>query len=274
MLKDAEISYSLIPEGELRCIWMDAGIVGFKLCDRKLECEGCPFDAEVRRTRSAALPAETAPEPELSHQPASAEGSTYADVIASRLRELAASHAPDDRMYHRSHFWAQRLDRDVYRIGIDHLAATLLRPVTSIVRSNTPAPVRLHEPFGWIVVSRGTVTLPAPLEGTVIAFNTELLNRPSLIDTDPYGAGWIANISTRPKGRGLQEFVSASDRRGLVVKQSTAMLHAFLKTAGQGRSGIGPTMYDGGTGIVDIESLIGPKPYFDVLSRIFRLPLD
>lgn len=40
---------STIPQGELRCVWMDADIVDYKLCNLKLCCEGCPFDAQIRR---------------------------------------------------------------------------------------------------------------------------------------------------------------------------------------------------------------------------------
>jgi hypothetical protein len=33
-----------MPPGILPCVWMSAGLVSFKLCDREGECEGCPFD--------------------------------------------------------------------------------------------------------------------------------------------------------------------------------------------------------------------------------------
>ncbi|HEX6865334.1 MAG TPA: hypothetical protein VF414_21075 [Thermoanaerobaculia bacterium] len=34
--------------GVLPCVWMSAGLVAFKLCDREGECEGCPFDRAMR----------------------------------------------------------------------------------------------------------------------------------------------------------------------------------------------------------------------------------
>ena len=36
------------PPGALPCVWMSAGLVSFKLCDREGECEGCPFDRAMR----------------------------------------------------------------------------------------------------------------------------------------------------------------------------------------------------------------------------------
>lgn len=37
------------PPGALPCVWMSAGLVSFKLCDREGECEGCPFDRAMRQ---------------------------------------------------------------------------------------------------------------------------------------------------------------------------------------------------------------------------------
>lgn len=36
------------PPGVLSCVWMSAGLVAFKLCDREGECDGCPFDVAMR----------------------------------------------------------------------------------------------------------------------------------------------------------------------------------------------------------------------------------
>jgi hypothetical protein len=36
------------PAGVLPCVWMSAGLISFKLCDREGECEGCPFDRAMR----------------------------------------------------------------------------------------------------------------------------------------------------------------------------------------------------------------------------------
>jgi hypothetical protein len=34
--------------GPERCVWMQAGVVGYKLCDREFDCDRCPFDAALR----------------------------------------------------------------------------------------------------------------------------------------------------------------------------------------------------------------------------------
>jgi hypothetical protein len=41
---DSLLAKDVLPPGVLPCVWMSAGVVSFKLCDREGECEGCPFD--------------------------------------------------------------------------------------------------------------------------------------------------------------------------------------------------------------------------------------
>ena len=41
------------PAGALPCVWMSAGLVAYKLCDRGFECDGCPFDQAMRGARPA-----------------------------------------------------------------------------------------------------------------------------------------------------------------------------------------------------------------------------
>jgi len=43
---------SELPPGILPCVWMSAGVVAFKLCDREGECDGCPFDRAMRSPSS------------------------------------------------------------------------------------------------------------------------------------------------------------------------------------------------------------------------------
>jgi glycine cleavage system H protein len=273
---EADSSYSLVPEGEVQCVWMDAGLVNYKLCDRGLECDGCPFDVEVRRNRDVAAPSvgRKAAATGVPSEGAESSRTSFSYIVAQRLSELTAQPIPEDVLFHRNHFWMRRSDGDVCRVGISHVAAGLLRPVLSIVRSNAPAPVRLHEPCCWLVVSKGTVTVPSPLEGTMLGFNPALLERPSLLDTDPYGAGWMMEISAKLNGRGLREFFPADNSRSLVQRQVDALQGVFTQAFHHRQPPIGATMFDGGTGMADIESILGTQSYFDVVSHIFRIPLE
>ncbi|MDO9349920.1 MAG: hypothetical protein Q7U55_01625, partial [Deltaproteobacteria bacterium] len=47
-----EESYQLIPKKELKCVWMTAGLLSYKLCKYDLQCEKCPLDWELRNLSS------------------------------------------------------------------------------------------------------------------------------------------------------------------------------------------------------------------------------
>ena len=51
------------PPGVLPCVWMSAGLVSFKLCDREGECEGCPFDRAMRGPTPRCSPRTPVPVP-------------------------------------------------------------------------------------------------------------------------------------------------------------------------------------------------------------------
>jgi hypothetical protein len=66
------------PPGALPCVWMSAGLIAFKLCDREGECEGCPFDRAMRQPhRRMPTPACTADR----RQPVSPSGAPAAPPL-------------------------------------------------------------------------------------------------------------------------------------------------------------------------------------------------
>ena len=44
--------YSIIPDGDKKCIWMDAGVTGFKLCDLNFKCDTCEFNKEITQKQN------------------------------------------------------------------------------------------------------------------------------------------------------------------------------------------------------------------------------
>ncbi|MBS4028682.1 MAG: hypothetical protein KGZ58_08590 [Ignavibacteriales bacterium] len=42
---------NIVPASELKCVWMDAGIVAYKLCERKYRCENCPLYAAIHKNK-------------------------------------------------------------------------------------------------------------------------------------------------------------------------------------------------------------------------------
>lgn len=97
---------------------------------------------------------------------------------------------PEDLLYTESHEWVRR-DGDQIRVGItDHAQAEL----TDVVYVELPKTGASYEAGGTIAVVesvKAASDIYAPAKGTVLEANKALESNPALINTDPYGEGWI-----------------------------------------------------------------------------------
>ncbi len=100
---------------------------------------------------------------------------------------------PDELKYTREHEWA-RIDRNRAVVGItDHAQEAL----GDIVYVDIPPPgtaVTRGEPFGEIESTKSVSDLYSPVTGTVAERNDELDKSPEIINSDPYGQGWLVVI--------------------------------------------------------------------------------
>jgi glycine cleavage system H protein len=98
---------------------------------------------------------------------------------------------PDDLRYTDSHEWVRREGEDKIRVGItDHAQAEL----TDVVYVELPKTGASYEARGTIAVVesvKAASDIYAPAKGTVLEVNKALESNPALINTDPYGEGWI-----------------------------------------------------------------------------------
>jgi glycine cleavage system H protein len=97
---------------------------------------------------------------------------------------------PDDLFYTESHEWIKR-EGDNARVGItDHAQAEL----TDVVYVELPKVGATAEARGQIAVVesvKAASDIYAPIKGTVVEVNKALEGNPALINTDPFGEGWI-----------------------------------------------------------------------------------
>ena len=100
---------------------------------------------------------------------------------------------PDDLKYTAEHEWA-RVDGTTIRIGVTDYAQEALGDVVYVTLPEIGAKVGQGEAFGEVESTKSVSDLYAPITGTVTARNDELESRPELINSDPYGEGWIVEI--------------------------------------------------------------------------------
>jgi glycine cleavage system H protein len=97
---------------------------------------------------------------------------------------------PDDLLYTESHEWIKR-EGDKVRVGItDHAQAEL----TDVVFVDLPQPnreVNANEAVAVVESVKAASDIYAPIKGTIVEANKALQDNPALVNTDPFGAGWL-----------------------------------------------------------------------------------
>jgi len=223
------------------CIWMSAGLVAYKLCDREYDCENCPFDAAMRGAE-----AETR----------RANGATS-----------VAPPFPADRRYHPAHLWVRRMEGGRVRVGVDAFAARLLASVDRVFLPPPGTPVRHDTPLCWLHDDGQVVALRAPVTGRVTVTHGRLRRDPRLIAEDPYGEGWLFEVRLREDAEETDDaLLSASVARERAREHQQALDSAVRSFAASPCPEAGPTLQDGGVPLDEPRAVLGPFRYYRVIS--------
>ena len=116
--------------------------------------------------------------------------------------------------YTKDHEWI-KVEGDEALIGITDYAQGELGDIVYLDLPKPGAVIRQGVAFGTIEAVKAAADLYAPISGEVIAFNGNLEDHPELINSDPYGTGWIIRVYLSDKEE-LEILLSADDYRKLV----------------------------------------------------------
>ena len=100
---------------------------------------------------------------------------------------------PDNLKYSIDHEWVS-VDGSIAKIGITDYAQGELGDIVYVDIDSDLSDITKDEPFGTIEAVKTVSDLSGPFSGKVIEFNATLQNSPELINTDPYGEGWMLKV--------------------------------------------------------------------------------
>lgn len=101
---------------------------------------------------------------------------------------------PNDLSYTAQHEWVKITD-GVARIGITDYAQDALGDVVFVGVPSLGSSVVAEQSFTEVESTKSVSDIYAPVSGTVTAVNNALATQPELLNKDPYGAGWICEIT-------------------------------------------------------------------------------
>ena len=121
---------------------------------------------------------------------------------------------PNDVKYTKDHEWL-RVDGDEAFVGITHFAQSELGDIVFIDVDTEGESLEKEEVFGSVEAVKTVSDLFMPINGEVLEFNTNLEDNPELINSDPYGEGWIIRVSVSNADE-LEELLNSEDYKKLV----------------------------------------------------------
>jgi glycine cleavage system H protein len=104
------------------------------------------------------------------------------------------SEIPADLHYTEEHEWVQRTGDDTVRVGITDYAQSALGDVVFVQLPDVGAEVTAGVSFGEVESTKSVSDLYAPVSAKVVAVNGDLEGNPQLVNSDPYGDGWLVDL--------------------------------------------------------------------------------
>ncbi|HTG67406.1 MAG TPA: glycine cleavage system protein GcvH [Flavobacterium sp.] len=100
---------------------------------------------------------------------------------------------PANLKYTKDHEWVS-LEGDIATVGITHFAQKELGDIVYVEVETLDQTLAKDEVFGTVEAVKTVSDLFLPLSGEIIEFNTGLEDAPELVNSDPYGEGWMIKI--------------------------------------------------------------------------------
>ncbi len=248
-----------LPDEASPCIWMNAGLVAYKLCDRNFECQDCPLDAAMSGVGLQGS--------RRSRPPVAERRGAHHDWHQEQSEELPLPTLWEyrlDRRYHPSHTWAKSRNGSV-SCGLDGFAAYLLEEVTGVILPAVGTLLWQGRIGGWIAAGRELIPIRSPVSGTVLGRNGRIRERPELTVASPYDDGWLLEVSCEAAPETAEGLLSAAEIESRTRRETQQLYEEIAGLLTQSDPDIGPTLPDGGEPVHDVRALLGAKRYLNLI---------
>lgn len=121
---------------------------------------------------------------------------------------------PEELKYTKDHEWI-RVEGDVLTVGITDFAQGELGDIVYVEVETVDETLDAEEIFGTVEAVKTVSDLFLPVSGEVIEFNEALEDAPELVNSDPYGDGWMIKVKYSDASE-LEELLSAEDYKALL----------------------------------------------------------
>jgi glycine cleavage system H protein len=108
---------------------------------------------------------------------------------------------PKDLRYTKEHEWVRQEEGNTFIVGITDYAQHELGDIVYVEVETIGKTMDAGEVFGTVEAVKTVSDLFLPVPGTITELNPELANAPDLVNTDPYGKGWMIKLTVKDPGQ-------------------------------------------------------------------------
>ncbi len=261
----------ILPSNDQRCIWMELGIVSYKICDRNFECQTCPLDYGLRGTRdeyltSRAEEGQRQPDNSNKEKPASSQkhNASWKQLLKLKLDQNCHIHP--------GHTWIREITPELVKIGIDDMAATTLGTIDEIVLPLEGEKIVRGASCGQIIQFEHIFSIVSPLSGKVVSVNKELANFPDKLILDPLNQGWMLAVEPENLQHDLKYCRSGDTLVSWYLKEYKWFESNLAEGFQQKDANIGMTMADGGEVSRNLRNYLPKERYRRLVLNLFGKP--
>ncbi|MCB2204004.1 hypothetical protein KQI65_04590 [bacterium] len=247
---------------EQQCIWVEAGVLNFKLCDRNFHCEHCPLDAALRDHDAYCMQEH----PELTYRKVDLQlPDDVPDSLQPLLAPLRSISLCENMQYSARHIWARVMLNGMVACGLDAFGAALLPDDLQIVIVANHTTLQEGDTFGWVYGGSHTVPLSAPVSGTVVCRNTFLRTTPDVVRSAPYEKGALVTISPSVASLAHAQLSTPRNHDRRIRKRARTLSDRITRMLASPM--VGPCLNDGGAPVSSLEQMLGEERYWKLLSN-------
>lgn len=241
--------HPIVPPGETRCVWMDAGLVSYQLCERKLDCDECPLDIALRQ-------------PFADHQ-------VIPPMRAVRAKDRGKPELRGGILYGRTHVWVRAGAEHSVRVGIEPGLASVLISPKAIVLPAVGEHVVRNKVCSWVVIEGGTLPIVSPISGVVCSTNEYLAENPHAVCVSPLGQGWLFEMTVERAVEPDADLLAVEEAAPLFAEDERRFQGMISAELTRGGEVVGQTLADGGQALSNLPEIVGPTKYFRLVRNVF-----
>jgi len=264
--------FLVIPKSEHQCLWMMAGVMAYKLCEREYRCESCPLDMEMRHAKAEALGHPTG----------------YKRVANEKL----AFSAP--LFYSVNHTWV-RLEGSKGKpragvctllvegqpvilrtplkalVGLDDFIIRLISKVDRIVLPKPGIQISRGDALATLIQDPHTFKVSSPISGRVVRTNLNLLDNPQGMIQNPAEKSWLAYFQPNNFFAEIKDLFDGREALSWQQNESNKLETLIGTLRAQDRERLGAVMHDGKEVSFDsLLQMVGPEPYYRLVLSFLR----